>query len=83
MGVGDVLVAGERVADQHCVGARGVEAAVGLVGDLPGRERHAGVEGERLVAGEARDGARRLVGLAQGFGRDRCGIGHGGMRVRG
>ena len=48
----------------------GVERAVGLVGDLPGRERDAGIEQQRLVRAEARDRARRLVGLAQRLGRD-------------
>ena len=37
MHVGDVLIAGERVADQHGIDARGVERAVGLVGDLERR----------------------------------------------
>ena len=34
MGVGDVLIAGERMADQHGVAALGIERAVGLIGDL-------------------------------------------------
>ena len=37
MDVGDVLVAGQRVADQHRVAALGIERAVGLVGDLERR----------------------------------------------
>ena len=43
MDVGDMLVAGQRVADQHRVGRVGVERAVGLVGDLEratARRRH-------------------------------------------
>ena len=49
MAVEDVLVAGQRMADQHGVAARGIERAVGLVGDLERAERHAGIELERLV----------------------------------
>ena len=63
--VGDVLVAGQRVADQHRVGALGVERAVGLVGDLERRELDAGVELQRLVGAEARhQRIARLVRLA-------------------
>ena len=40
--------------------------AVGLVGDLERRERHAGVERQRLVGAEARDRARRPLGLRAG-----------------
>ena len=66
--VGDVLVAGQRVADENGVGAVGVELAIGLVGDLPGSQRGARIEGERLVRAEARHRARRLVGLSQALG---------------
>ena len=38
MDVGDVLVAGQRVADEDCVGLLGIELAVGLVGDVEGAE---------------------------------------------
>ena len=59
-----MLVAGERMADQDRVRLVRIEGAVGLVGDLPGRERKAGVKRARLIGREARDGARRLVRLA-------------------
>ena len=75
MGIGHVLVAGERVADQDGVGAGGVERAVGLVGDLPGSERHTRIHHQRLVRAEARDRARRLVDLAARFnGQGSCDI---------
>ena len=54
MQVGHVLVAGERMADQHGIGALGIERAVGLVGDLERRELDAGIELERLVGPETR-----------------------------
>ena len=70
MHVGDVLVAGQRVADQHGVGALGVERAVGLVGDLERRQLDAGVEPQRPVGAEPRDQRiARRVGLA---GASRC-----------
>ena len=57
---GGELVAGQRVADQDGVGALGVEAAVGLVGDVDRAELGAAVELERhrvrepgAVAGQA------------------------------
>ena len=63
MDVGDVLVAGEGMADEHGIGTRGVERAVGLVGDLERRQFHAGVELERLVGAEPGDLRRRIVRL--------------------
>ena len=62
-----VLVAGERVADQHRIGALGVERSIGLVGDLEWRKLHAGIELERLVGPEAHDKrVARIVRLARG-----------------
>ena len=63
VGVGDMLVAGQRMADQHGVGLRRVQRAVGLVGDLERRQQHAGVELQRPVGAEAQHRAGRLVGL--------------------
>ena len=40
----DVLVARERMTNQHGVGARGIQLAIGLVGDLKRGELDAGVE---------------------------------------
>ena len=48
MRLGDILVAGQGMADQDCVGAVGVEAAIGLISDGVGREADAGVQRQRL-----------------------------------
>ena len=63
IGVGDVLVGGQRMADQHGVGLGRVQRAVGLVGDLERRQQHAGVELERPLRAEAQHRAGRVVGL--------------------
>ena len=63
--VGDVLVAGQRVADQDRVLAVAVERAVGLITDLQEIDAVTGIEQKRLVRAEARDQARRVVGLVQ------------------
>jgi len=44
-----MLVAGKRVAEQHRIGAIGVERAVGLVGDLKRRKLNASVKPQRPV----------------------------------
>ncbi len=72
MDVGDVLVAGERMADQHRVAALGIERAVGLVGDLERREIDAGIEPERLVDAEADDQRMGMVRLARAVGGIKC-----------
>ena len=48
----DMLVAGQRMADQDGVAALGIEPAIGLVGDLERRQLDAGIELERLVGPE-------------------------------
>jgi hypothetical protein len=63
MRVGDVLVACQRMADEHGVGTRLVQFAIGLVGDLEGREIDAGLELQRLVRSEAQHEARRIGSL--------------------
>ena len=68
MHVGDVLIAGERVADQHRIAALGIERAVGLIGDLERREIDAGIEPQRLVEPETHDRRMRVVGLARAVG---------------
>src|SRR4029079_10315619 len=68
MGVGDVLVAGQRVTRQNGVRARGIECAVGLIGDLKRAELDAGIELERLVGPEAHDRRMRLVDFADAIG---------------
>ncbi len=73
VGARHMMVAGERVADQHRIGALGVERAVGLVGDLERRELDAGVELERTVGAEPRHRrVARRVGLAAAGRRIRC-----------
>ena len=47
MDVGDMLVAGQRMADEHEVRLVGVERAVGLIGDGEGREFLPAVERKR------------------------------------
>ena len=63
MHVGDVLVAGQRMADQHRVGAIGVELAIGLVGDLERGEIDAAIEPQRLLGAELRDLRTRMIHL--------------------
>ena len=73
IGARHMMVAGQRVADQHRVGALGVERAVGLVGDLERRELDAGVELERTVGAEPRHRrVARRVGLAAARRCIRC-----------
>ena len=76
MNIGDVLVAGERVADQHRVGAVGIQCAVGLVGDLKRREVDAGVEPQRLVRTKTNDVGMRLVGLTHTIHGSKHGLDH-------
>ncbi len=76
-----MLVAGQRVADQNRIAARGIEDAVGLVGNLEWGEFDAGVELERLVRPKMGDkGIVRLVRLPRripGLTRARqIGLGH-------
>ena len=63
IGVGDMLVAGQCMADQHGVGLGRVQRPVGLVGDLERRQEHAGIELQRPVRTEAQHRAGRVVGL--------------------
>src|SRR5207248_1028059 len=70
--IGNVLVAGERMADQNGVGARGVELAIGLVGDLEWGEIDAAIEPQRLIGAEMRDRRARMIHLVRPFvGTDR------------
>ena len=66
------LVAGERMAEQHGVGALGIERAVGLVGEREGPERDAAIELERLVPAEL-DAQAGLHVLRRGFALGHCG----------
>jgi hypothetical protein len=73
MEVGDVLIAGQRVADQHRIAALGVERAVGLVRDLKRGELDPGIEMQRLVHAEADDERMGVVSLARAVGGIKCG----------
>ena len=65
MHVGDMLIAGQRMADQNGVGAVGIELAIGLVGDLERREIDAAIELQRLVGAERRHQRTRMIGLVR------------------
>ena len=67
IGVGDKLVGGQRMADQHGVRLVGIEPAIGLVGDAVGAEFDAAIELERPVGAQDR-GAASLQRLALGAG---------------
>ena len=67
--VGDMLIAGQRVADQDGVVARRIERAVGLIGDLERREIDAGVQPQRLVGAETHHQRTRIIRLAGAVGR--------------
>jgi hypothetical protein len=56
-----MLVAGQRVADQHCITARSIKGAVGLVCNLEWGQFDAGVELERLI--RPKMGDKRIVRL--------------------
>ena len=55
MNIGDVLIAGQRVANQNGVGALGVELAIGLIGNLKWRKVDTAIKPQRLVGAELRD----------------------------
>ena len=63
MDVGDVLIAGQRVADQNGVGTVGIELTIDLIGDLEWRQIDAAIELQRLVLAEARQRRTRMVRL--------------------
>ena len=72
MHIGDVLIAGQRMADQNGVGAIGVEFAIGLVGDLERRKVDAAIELQGLVHAERRHQRTRMVRLMRAvLGMDR------------
>ena len=62
--IGDMLIAGQGVADEDRVGLGGVERAIGLIGDAQRREVDAGVHRQRAIGSEAQDEAVRRVGFA-------------------
>ena len=68
MNVGDVLVAGERMADQDCIAALGIELAIGLVGDLKWIQINARIEPQRLIFAEAHDRRMRIIRFPRALG---------------
>ena len=68
MDIGDMLIAGQRVTDEHEVRLVRVQRAVGLVGDAEGRERLAAIERQRIVLAEMHDLALRIGDLRQPHG---------------
>ena len=76
--VDDVLIAGQRMADQNRIAAVGIERAVGLIGDLPRREIDAGVEPQRLARGKAHHRRMRHIRFAGAVGKIEHGadVGH-------
>ncbi len=77
MGIENVLVAGQRMADQHRIGARCIERAVGLISDLKRTEIDAGVEPQRLVRWKAHHQRVRLIRFARAVGKVERGSGLG------
>ena len=65
MDVGDVLIAGQRMAHQHEVGLGGIEFAIGLIGDGKRRKLGPAIERQRLVRREVHDLALRVGDLRQ------------------
>ena len=71
--VDEMLVAGQRVADQNRVAAPGIEGAIGLIGDLQRRKIDPGIEPQRLVEAKAHDRRMRIVRFARAVGKiKRC-----------
>ena len=59
----DMLIAGQRMADQDGVGAIGIQFAIGLIADLERRQVDAAIELQRLLDAELRHQRRRMIGL--------------------
>src|SRR5262249_47298627 len=76
--VDDMLIAGQRMTDQNRIAARGIERAVGLIGDLQRRKINASVEPQRLVKAKAHDWRMRVIRFAGAVGKVKCcaDIGH-------
>jgi hypothetical protein len=63
MDIGHVLIAGQRMTDEHEVRLVGIQRAVGLISNGEGREALAAVERQRLVLTEVDDLALRIGDL--------------------
>ena len=79
--LGDVLVAGQRMADEDGVRLGGVERAVGLVGDRDRRQQLVAVKPQRLALGQVQYLARGIVRLGKAQVRPRVSfdVRHGRM----
>src|SRR6185437_1580889 len=69
--VEDMLVAGQRMADENGIAARRIERAVSLIGDLERREIDAAIEPERRLGAKLRDLRCRVIGLMRALFGDR------------
>ena len=76
--VDGVLIAGQRMANQHRIAAIGIERAIGLIGDLQRGKIDAGVQVQRIVRGKTDDRRMRLVRFAGAVGKIERGadVGH-------
>ena len=63
MHIVDMLIAGQRMADQDGVGAIRIQFAIGLIGDLERRQIDAAIELQRLVDAELRHQRSRMIRL--------------------
>ena len=78
MEVCDMLVGGQRMADEKGVRARRVEGAIGLIGDGERRESRARIHDQRRGRIDAERETVRRRGLAQGAIRQYCCVAHRG-----
>src|SRR4029453_6692354 len=65
MNVGDVLIAGQRMADENEIRLRRVELAIGLIGDGERRKLSAAIERQGLGRRKVHDLALRVRDLRQ------------------
>ena len=63
MHIGDMLIAGQGVADQDGIRAFRVEFAIGLVGDLEWSQIDAAIKRQRLIRAEQGEFGTRMVRL--------------------
>ena len=69
MVVDGVLIAGQRMADQHGIAALSVQLAVSLIPDLQRPEVDPGIQPQRIVRREAHNQRMRMVRLAPAVGQ--------------
>ncbi len=63
--IGDMLIAGECMTNQHHVRTLRIERAVGLIGDLERGKLNAGVKPQRFAGGKLRHQRLRIVRFAR------------------